>query len=104
MSRPRVRGKSSPKATLAHDVVRHECLAVAIACCYLTTRATDMPNNDDGTVTPEELARELGVTGRTIRAYLRSKHGVLPPFVTRWHLDPERAADVRANVRSTTAR
>jgi len=59
-----------------------------------------MPSNDDGTVTPEELALELGVTGRTIRAYLRSKHGVLPPFVTRWHVDPERAADVRANVRS----
>ena len=63
-----------------------------------------MPNNDDGTLTPNELALELGVTGLTIRTYLRSKYGVLPPFVTRWHLDPERAADVRANVRSTTAR
>ena len=66
-------------------------------------RATDMPNNDNVTVTPNELAVELGVTALTIRNYLRSKYGVLPPFVTRWHLDPERAADVRANVRSNSS-
>ena len=54
--------------------------------------------------TPKDLARELGVTPRQIRVYLRSKYGVLGPFETRWQLDSLRAADVAAHFRSIEPR
>ncbi|WP_146188143.1 hypothetical protein [Mycetocola zhujimingii] len=50
-------------------------------------------------VTPAELARELGIAAKTIRAYLRSKYGKLPAFVTRWHLTSAQADDVRNRFR-----
>lgn len=48
-------------------------------------------------ITPEELARQLGVSGRQVRRYLRSKYGKLPPFVSRWNLSSAQTADVRAH-------
>lgn len=51
---------------------------------------------DSEPVTPNDLARELGVTPRTIRAYLRSKYGRLAGRnETRWQLDGGQATDVR---------
>ena len=47
-------------------------------------------------VTPEEIAAELGLSGKTVRDYLRSEHGLLADQdATRWRLDSVRAADVR---------
>jgi hypothetical protein len=46
-------------------------------------------------VTPRELAQQIGVDPRTIRAYLRTQYGTLDAFTTRWRLDEERADDVR---------
>lgn len=47
-------------------------------------------------VTPKELARDVGVNPKTIRAYLRSKYGLLGSRnETRWLLDEAQAADVR---------
>ncbi len=48
-------------------------------------------------ITPNDLARELGVSAKTIRDYLRSKYGTLPSFETRWHLTESQASDVRAH-------
>ena len=48
-------------------------------------------------ITPNELARELGVSAKTIRAFLRSQYGPLRrPFETRWKLSAEQVAAVRA--------
>ena len=56
-------------------------------------------------VTPNDLARELGVTPRAIRAYLRSKYGRLAGRnETRWQLDGEEAADVRREFKRRTER
>ncbi|MCU1416801.1 MAG: hypothetical protein JWP32_975 [Schumannella sp.] len=49
--------------------------------------------------TPSDLARELGVTPLTIRNYLRSRWGKLPPHETRWVLTDARASEVRAYFR-----
>ena len=47
-------------------------------------------------MTPSDLARELGVSPKTVREYLRSAHGLLAEnYETRWLLDSVRAADVR---------
>lgn len=48
----------------------------------------------DATVTPADLARELGVCPRTIREWLREQGWQSVPY-TRWRLSPEQAADVR---------
>ena len=61
----------------------------------LTSKGKTVADEHDNTVTPKELALELGVTDRSIRVYLRSKYGTLPAFETRWHLSSERAAGVR---------
>lgn len=47
--------------------------------------------------TPGDLSRELNVSPKKIRDYLRSKYGKLPPLVARWHLTSAQAADVRAH-------
>jgi hypothetical protein len=56
--------------------------------------APAMASDDD--VTPEQLATELGYSGRTIRAFLREQHGKLTPPERRWLLTPEQVAEVRA--------
>lgn len=48
----------------------------------------------DATVTPADLARELGVSPRTIRKWLREQGWQSVPY-TRWRLSPEQAAEVR---------
>ncbi|NPC95428.1 YfeC-like transcriptional regulator [Nocardioides sp. zg-DK7169] len=50
------------------------------------------------TVTPQQLAAELGVSPRTIRKWLRDQGWQSVPY-TRWQLAPERAAEVRARFR-----
>jgi len=52
-------------------------------------------------ITPNDLARELGVSAKKIRDYLRSKYGNLPSFETRWHLTESQASDVRAHFSQT---
>jgi len=49
-------------------------------------------------ITPAALSRELGIPQKTIRDYLRAKHGSLPAFVSRWHLTKEQADDVKKNL------
>lgn len=51
-------------------------------------------------VTPNDLSRDLNITPRRVRDYLRAKYGKLPPHETRWLLYEERAADVRRHFRS----
>lgn len=49
-----------------------------------------------GLATPAQLARELGVGARSIRVYLRSKHGLLEDRnESRWRLDEIDADDAR---------
>lgn len=50
------------------------------------------------TITPAELARELGVSDRRIRQWLREQGWQSLPY-TRWHLTPEQAARVREHFR-----
>lgn len=46
--------------------------------------------------TPEDLARELGVPGKTIRDWLRAEYPRTPSEAhQRWHLTPDQAAAVR---------
>lgn len=47
-----------------------------------------------GTITPRELAEELGVSDRTIRQWLRKQGWQSMPYA-RWHLTPEQARRVR---------
>lgn len=54
--------------------------------------------------TPEELARELHVSGRTIRAYLRENHSAGHLHGQRWKLSPAQAKDVRARFNSPSSR
>ena len=49
--------------------------------------------------TPNDLARELGVTPLAVRNYLRSQWGKLPPHERRWYLSDARASAVRAYFR-----
>lgn len=53
----------------------------------------------DDHLTPADLARELGVDPKTIRAWLREEYGVLPPTETRWRLNREKATYVRTQAR-----
>jgi DNA-binding GntR family transcriptional regulator len=47
-------------------------------------------------ITPADLSRELGVSQRSIRDFLRNKHGLLQTrFEKRWLLSDEQAAEVR---------
>ena len=46
-------------------------------------------------ITPNELAKELGVAPRTIRRWLRDQGWQSTPY-TRWRLTPEQADQVRA--------
>jgi hypothetical protein len=47
-------------------------------------------------VTPADLARELGIDAKRIRAFLRATHGKLNRSVeTRWKLTPDQASTVR---------
>jgi len=55
-------------------------------------------------ITPNDLARELGVSAKKIRDYLRSKYGTLPPLETRWHLTESQASAVRAHFSQTIPR
>jgi predicted transcriptional regulator len=55
----------------------------------------------DEDVTPEELAKALGLSGRTIRAYLRSDHSTGHLHGQRWHLTPSQADAVRARFAAT---
>ena len=49
-------------------------------------------------ITPAELARELGVSPKRIRDFLRAKYGLLQTRLeTRWLLSPAQADDVRAH-------
>ena len=52
-------------------------------------------------ITPNGLARELGVSAKKIRDYLRSNYGTLPSFETRWRLTELQASDVRAHFSQT---
>lgn len=50
------------------------------------------------TITPRELATELGVSDRTVRQWLRDKGWQSVPYA-RWNLTPEQAERVRAHFR-----
>ena len=52
------------------------------------------------TVTPADLSRELGVSQLRIRNFLRATYGKLVPPETRWELDEDQAARVRAHFRA----
>jgi hypothetical protein len=45
--------------------------------------------------TPRTLARELGVSPKSIRAFLRTNYGKLDAFTTRWLLSDDQARAVR---------
>jgi len=47
------------------------------------------------TVTPTELARDLGTSSKRVRDILRQHYGVLRSPETRWHLDEEKVRTVR---------
>ncbi|WP_083653203.1 YfeC-like transcriptional regulator [Serinicoccus sp. CNJ-927] len=47
------------------------------------------------TVTPEQLAKGLGVSAKTIRQWLRDQGWQSVPYA-RWYLTPEQAQQVRA--------
>ena len=51
-------------------------------------------------VTPADISRDLGVSQKRIRDYLRERYGKLSPHVPRWLLTDEQATDVRAHFRS----
>lgn len=57
-----------------------------------------MTDQGIATITPAELARELGVSDRRIRQWLREQGWQSLPY-TRWHLTPEQAARVREHFR-----
>ncbi|MGB3910240.1 MAG: hypothetical protein WBL06_07200 [Pseudolysinimonas sp.] len=47
-------------------------------------------------VTPADLAKELGIDAKRIRAFLRATYGKLNRSVeTRWKLTPDQASKVR---------
>ena len=50
---------------------------------------------DTETVTPTELARDLGISPKRVRAILREHFGTLRPPETRWHISAEQVALVR---------
>jgi len=52
----------------------------------------------DQAVTPTELARELGVSAKSIRRWLREQGWQSVPY-TRWQLSSDQAAQVRKQFR-----
>ena len=57
----------------------------------------------DEPITPRELARDLDVSGKRIRDYLRSRYGKLAERqLTRWELTDAEASDVRTHFRDET--
>jgi phage antirepressor YoqD-like protein len=50
------------------------------------------------TETPGELSKELGVTARAIRQWLREQGWQSAPY-SRWRLTPEQASSVRSHFR-----
>ncbi|MES1212066.1 MAG: hypothetical protein ABUT11_00815 [Leifsonia sp.] len=46
-------------------------------------------------LTPADLSRELGVSQRRIRDFLRKEYGKLEAFETRWQLDSTQVETVR---------
>ncbi|WP_162940047.1 hypothetical protein [Gryllotalpicola protaetiae] len=50
-------------------------------------------------LTPEDLARELGVTGRAVRSFLRDQYPDHERYA-RWFLTPEQTTAVRQRVAS----
>lgn len=77
------------------DVTVHSC----DGCCS----RPDVPYSQlmEDFVTPADIAREFGITQRSVRAYLRARYGTLAPPETRWRLDTTCAADVRAHFRNS---
>ncbi|WP_438853911.1 DUF6998 domain-containing protein [Agromyces sp. M3QZ16-3] len=55
-------------------------------------------------VTPAELARELGVTQKRIRAFLRSGWGTLDSWTTRWQPTDQQVSAVRDEFRTEAAK
>jgi len=51
-------------------------------------------------VTPADLARELEISQRRVRNYLRERHGKLVRPDTRWQLEAARANDVLSHFRA----
>lgn len=51
------------------------------------------------TMTPRELAKELGVSDRAIRRWLREQGWQSVPYA-RWHLTPEQARQVKDHFRA----
>jgi uncharacterized protein YjcR len=51
------------------------------------------------TVTPQELARELGISAKTLRQWLRDQGWQSVPY-TRWQLTPDQAALARQHFSS----
>jgi DNA-directed RNA polymerase sigma subunit (sigma70/sigma32) len=49
--------------------------------------------------TPADLSRELSVSAKRIRDYLRAAYGTLKPPTTRWRLTAAQADDVRRHFR-----
>ncbi|GGD16998.1 YfeC-like transcriptional regulator [Nocardioides daphniae] len=49
-------------------------------------------------ITPQQLARDLGVSDRTIRQWLRAQGWQSVPYA-RWQLTTEQAAQVREHFR-----
>jgi hypothetical protein len=47
--------------------------------------------------TPADLSRELGISQRRIRVFLRAQFGTLTPTETRWLLNEDRAALARSH-------
>ncbi|HZL06996.1 MAG TPA: YfeC-like transcriptional regulator [Coriobacteriia bacterium] len=45
-------------------------------------------------MTPQELARELGISAKTLRQWLRDQ-GWQSVRYSRWHLSPDQAAQAR---------
>lgn len=71
------------------DVTMHDC----DGCCIGV--GVPYARQMEDLVTPAELARELQITQRRVRDYLRERYGTLRPPVTRWHLDASQAREVR---------
>jgi len=51
-------------------------------------------------LTPADLARDLGVSAKRIREFLRATDGKLTPPATRWHLSDAQAVRVRTRFRA----
>lgn len=64
----------------------------------MSDRRTESVDRSEA-VTPVELSRELGVSAKRIRDWLRKEYGTLHGGDTRWYLQADRADLVRAEFR-----